>query len=333
MNGIDMGAAAPRATTADRPLTIGLVNNMPAGARSSTERQFRKLLAAAVGDQAVRLRHFSSEPARLAGDCSEIEALYDTELDAIIVTGAEPQSESLRDEPLWPRITRLVDWAESHGIPAIWSCLAAHAVVLYLDGIDREPFGEKLSGLFASEIAAHEHRMMQGLAAPCAMPHSRCNDLPEKALQAHGYTVLVRSDEAGVGVFHKQTNASFLFFQCHPEYEADTLLREYQRDVRRYQLGERLSFPAAPRHYLQPEAGAILRQLQALGSAVGWSGEDMSSSLGLSAYSPLCAAWLPISAGLVRNWVADVLRRRASMCQPAWIFDSLMKPIEMGRVP
>ena len=56
----------------------------------------------------------------------------------------------------------------------------------------------------------------------------------ERDLAAKGYSVLTRSDEAGVGLFAKDNNSLFLFVQGHPEYEAETLLREYRRDIGRY---------------------------------------------------------------------------------------------------
>ena len=45
---------------------------------------------------------------------------------------------------------------------------------------------------------------------------------------------LTRSDEAGVGLFAKTQGSLFFFVQGHPEYEAETLLREYRRDIGRY---------------------------------------------------------------------------------------------------
>jgi homoserine O-succinyltransferase len=93
------------------------------------------------------------------------------------------------------------------------------------------------------------------------MPHSRWNDIPEEALLACGYRVLMRSEEAGVDTFVKQRNSLFVFFQGHPEYDAVTLLLEYRRDVARYLRSERDTYPPLPRGYFDEE---IERQLVAL---------------------------------------------------------------------
>jgi homoserine trans-succinylase len=46
----------------NQPLVIGLVNNMPAAARAATERQFTRLLGAAVTDREVRLQCYGAVP-------------------------------------------------------------------------------------------------------------------------------------------------------------------------------------------------------------------------------------------------------------------------------
>ena len=64
---------------------------------------------------------------------------------------------------------------------------------------------------------------------------------------------------AGVDAFAKQDGSFFLFFQGHPEYEADTLLREYRRDVGRFLGGEREDYPAMPLGYFNDDAAAAGR--------------------------------------------------------------------------
>ena len=61
--------------------------------------------------------------------------------------------------------------------------------------------------------------------------------------------MLTRSANAGVDTFIKQQKKLFVFFQGHPEYESDTLLREYRRDVGRYIKGEAPRYPLMPRSY------------------------------------------------------------------------------------
>ncbi len=242
-------------------VTVGLVNNMPDSALQSTERQFLELLDAAALDVPVRLRLFSlpevprSDTARahLRSSYRDIAELAAAKLDGIIVTGAEPRTDSLRDEPYWDSLTRLADWADDNGVSSVWSCLAAHAAVLHFDGVGRHPLVLKRFGLFECMRAA-AHPLMDGVGQRLQVPHSRFNELRESALRACGYTILTRSDEAGVDTFAKERKTLCLFFQGHPEYDDGALYREYRRDVGRWLRSERDAYPAMPQRYFDAPA-------------------------------------------------------------------------------
>jgi len=69
-------------------------------------------------------------------------------------------------------------------------------------------------------------------------PHSRWNEVQENALTGCGYEVLTKSDSAGVDLFVKQKKKSlFVHFQGHLEHQAETLLKEYRRDIKRFLRG------------------------------------------------------------------------------------------------
>jgi homoserine O-succinyltransferase len=271
MNWLDQSARERRDPGVRRPLTIGLVNNTSDRALPATERQFLTLLwtAASVGME-LNFRFFtcpeirrSKRPQSSTGHSySNVDELYDMHLDGLIVTGMEPQATALRDEPIWGSVVRLADWAEEQAVPVVWSCLAAHAAVLHLDGISRSRLPEKLSGLFACDVVATDDRLMTGLPSRWVTPHSRHYGLRGDALVASGYQILSRSDEAAVDIFIKNTATTFVFIQGHPEYDGDSLLREYTRDVRRYIIGERNDFPPAPKHYFTTDSEAALDQLR-----------------------------------------------------------------------
>ena len=151
-----------RSTSRSRPageragITVGLINNMGDQALKVTERQFVSLVSEAAGDIAVSFRTFAlkSTP-RSPRAMDYINARYepasaamDGELDALIITGAEPQAERLSDEPYWEELVELIEWAKVHTASTIFSCLAAHAGVLHLDGVERRPLPEKCTGVF-----------------------------------------------------------------------------------------------------------------------------------------------------------------------------------------
>ena len=119
----------------------------------------------------------------------------------------------------------------------------------------RERLAGKLSGVFDCE-AAGSHPLLAGPAPLVRVPHSRLNDVPEARLLANGYRVLTRSAAAGVDAFVKEQDGGslFVFFQGHPEYDTDSLLREYRRDVGRFLRGEAGAYPQAPQNYCDSAA-------------------------------------------------------------------------------
>jgi homoserine O-succinyltransferase/O-acetyltransferase len=244
----------------DAVLRIGLVNNMPDPALHATERQFTRLLQTAAGDRRIHLHCFSlpsvqrSPQARalMAGRYTDIADLGRLNLDGLIVTGAEPIAPTLPEEPFWKDLTDVIDWAEGHTRSAIWSCLAAHAAVLHLDGIERQRLEQKCSGVYDCHKVADDW-LMKNIRSPLKIAHSRINALRKADLAAHGYQLLTESQHAGVDIFAKRLRSHFVFFQGHPEYEAQSLQREYLRDITRYLARQREIFPAAPEGYFDAE--------------------------------------------------------------------------------
>ena len=253
----------------DAPVVIGLVNNMPDAALQATERQFCGLLAEASGDVLIRLKFFSiPEVARSEAGRAYVNQRYEDlgelladRVDGLIVTGAEPIAPSLGDEPYWPALAKLVDWAEDHTISTVWSCLAAHAAVLHLDGIQRRPFGEKLSGVFECEKAV-DHEIVSGAPARWCVPHSRYNDLPERELISRDYRILSRAPQVGADMFVKQRRSLSIFVQGHPEYDPEALFREYRRDIRGFLAGERDRYPDMPRGYFDDETATEFNEFR-----------------------------------------------------------------------
>jgi homoserine O-succinyltransferase len=298
-------------------LDIGLVNNMPDAALEATERQFLTLLDAAADGIVVRLTPYAlpevprTDPGRrrvgsfYAGPAD----LWDSHLDGLIVTGTEPRAPDLKGEPYWESLTRVLEWADENTHSTVWSCLAAHAALLYLDGIGRRPLSDKRFGVFECARVS-DHCLTAGAPSRLSMPHSRWNDIPEDALTSSGYRVLTRSDEAGVDLFVKQRGSLFVFFQGHPEYEANTLLLEYRRDVKRYLRRERETYPPLPRRYFDDEAVAALTALEA--RARSERREKLLEEFPVARLADrVTNTWRPVAARVYRNWLLYLSARKA----------------------
>jgi homoserine O-succinyltransferase/O-acetyltransferase len=310
----------------DNCLTVGLVNNMPDAALDATERQFIDLIRAASPGLIVRFKLFSvptiprSAQARaaVAQRYRDVSELWDTHLDGLIVTGNEPRAQSLRDEPYWPSLTRVMEWAEHNTNSTIWSCLAAHAAVLHADGIERELREEKLFGVFHCDVVRW-HALTAGMPSLLPVPHSRYNDLPAAALNAAGYRVLSRSAATGADIFvGRDRGASlFLFFQGHPEYDADSLAREYRRDLARFLRGERDNFPALPQGYFNDEASKLIEDFCA--RARTERTEKLIRHFPMKAIEGgLQNTWQAPAIAIYQNWMTYLQERKAKRRVPVW---------------
>ncbi len=297
-------------------MVIGLVNNMPDGALKTTERQFRELLSSAAGDRRLRLRLFSL-PEAVRGEASrayitenyeKFSNLWTSRLDGLIVTGTEPRTAVLADEPYWHSLTKLVDWAEENTTSTVWSCLAAHAAVYHLDGIGRQKFPEKLSGVFDCARTA-DHRLFADAPDAWRIPHSRSNDLPVQALAAAGYEILSTSPVAGADLFIKQRKSLFVLLQGHPEYDPDSLLREYHRDVGRYLRREREAYPQMPHGYFDAGAAAALAAFRE--RALVERHIDLLADFPIvDVHGQSACAWRPQALRLYANWLSLLAQSR-----------------------
>ncbi|MGH9743808.1 MAG: homoserine O-succinyltransferase MetA [Candidatus Acidiferrum sp.] len=294
----------------DDYITIALVNNMPDAALEDTELQFFELLNAAAGEIPVRLKLFSLPgiprgdrgTEHLNGSYFDIKDLLNDRFDGVIITGTEPHHSDLRQEPYWGVLTEVLEWTKYNSHSTVLSCLAAHASVLYMDGIERRPMGDKKFGVF-EERKVFPHALTNSTTERIRFPHSRWNDVPGDELSSCGYTVLCESAEAGVNLFVKKKEDSlFVHFQGHPEYGAGTLAKEYRRDVRRYLKHERQTYPSLPFGYFDADATKALTEFREKALAQTHQGLMTSFPDGVIA-DGLESPWRASALGVYRNWL------------------------------
>jgi homoserine O-succinyltransferase len=282
---------------------------MSAGALEATERQFTLILNSASKDFSIRLKRYflpevaQSEPAAVYRDLNygSIESLWSAKLDGLIVTGREPLTPNLRDEPYWDSFVRVIEWARDNTCSTTWSCLAAHAAVLHMDGIQRVRSEEKKSGIFDCARIS-DHPIAANVPDRFRLPHSRWNGLAEPDLTGCGYEVITRIDNADVDCFIKQERSLFLFFQGHPEYQSETLLLEYRRDVGRFLRGESAAYPSIPQGYFDENTSRELFEIRR--RATGQSHEETLAQL-IEFFSATGQenAWHATASTIYRNWL------------------------------
>lgn len=251
-----------------RELHIGLLNIMPDAALEATERQFMRL----VGDcnQIVQfyvhpftlssIKRSSKTQAWIDEYYETFDSIKESGLDALIITGANPQAESLDKEDFWPMLTDVIDWAKDNVTSTLYACFATHAALQYLYDIKRQPMPDKIWGVYPHKLSKVSHPLTRHMNTRFDVPHSRYNQITEEQLQKKGLLVLAKSEEVGVHLAVSPDGIRMVFFQGHPEYDQVSLLKEYKRELLRWYRSEREERPPFPDNYFSEEVKRRLNQ-------------------------------------------------------------------------
>jgi len=313
----------PRFPHEDRNyIEIGLLNNMSDSALEQTERQILKLLHAASDGLNIRLRLYAlpTMPREDSGErhlsrlqYRNTEELWNSTLDGLIITGAEPRTADLKQEPYWGQLTEAFAWANENTISTIASCLAVHAAVQHFDGIDRRSLDEKCFGIF-DFAKVSSNPLLNGIPQRLRMPHSRWNGIEENALLSCGYEILANSNDYGVDMFVKSKRSMFVFFQGHPEYEAWTLLGEFRRDIARFLCGELNAYPAMPVGYFGDESANALNAFRE--RAISNPRKELMAAFPIERLTgKLSDPWHYNAVQIYSNWLQWMAVRKAEASQ------------------
>ena len=244
-----------------RELHIGFLNMMPDAALRATERQFIRLVGSCNRIAQFYVYPFSLPELNRSPEAaqyvdqfySRFEDLRSAGLDALIVTGANVANPRLDEEPFWVPLMDVVGWANDNVASVLCSCLATHALLKKMYGIDRQPLPDKRWGVYSHKVSGDPHPLTRDINTRFDVPHSRYNDIAREAFEAAGLRVLVDSEEGGVHLAVSPDQFRFIYFQGHPEYDSNSLLKEFKREAKRMLSGELTSRPAFPEHYFPPE--------------------------------------------------------------------------------
>lgn len=297
-----------------RELHIGLLNMMPDAALGATERQFFRL----VGESnqiAQFYMHPFTVPALPRGAEAQayIDQYYESfdqikaqGLDALIITGANVTRPDLSKEPFWQPLIEVIDWAYDNVTSTLCSCLATHAVLQFRYKQKRRHLGFKRWGVYSQRVVDRKHPLVAGANTRFDVPHSRFNQIDREQFAAAGLHVLVESSEAGVHLAVSEDLFRIVFFQGHPEYDINSLLKEYKREVTRYARGEREDYPPFPENYFTVQAEAILDEHRARVVAARARGESTPLLPEPLVVPQLDNTWHDSAEAVINNWVGKI---------------------------
>lgn len=255
-----------------RELHIGFLNMMPDAAFQVTERQYFGLIGACNQivqffvhpftvpglERDAETRHYMDQYYK------DFERIQAAGLDALIITGANVTQPDLTREPFWTPLREVVEWAQETITSTFCSCLASHALVEMLYGVKRRGLDRKRWGVYqhVHKDRLVTHPLLRDVNTKFDLPHSRWNTLDIEDLERAGLKVLVVSCEDDVHLATSPDGFRFIFSQGHPEYDINSLLKEFKREVLAYVADQRPTFPPFPQHYFSESCQRLGREVE-----------------------------------------------------------------------
>jgi homoserine O-succinyltransferase len=297
-----------------RELHIGLLNMMPDGALTATERQFFRLIGESNQIAQFYMHPFTlSELPRNADGQAHVERYYEPiekikadGLDALIITGANVTQPDLALEPFWKPLIEVIDWAYENVTSTLCSCLTTHAVMEFRYGQKRQPLGFKRWGVYPHRVVDRKHPLVTGVNTRFDVPHSRFNDISRRQFERANLHVLAESETAGVHLAVSEDLFRIVFFQGHPEYDTISLLKEYKREIRRYVQGQRDDYPPFPEQYFTPTIQAVLEEFRDQLMIAQANGSELPALPEALIAPTIDNTWHDTAEAIMNNWIGRV---------------------------
>ncbi|WP_372769351.1 homoserine O-succinyltransferase [Pseudoalteromonas sp.] len=218
-----------------RPMRLAILNLMPN--KVETEVQFIRLLANSPLQVNVELLRLDTHRSKNTSE-QHLDMFYkyfsevkNENYDAMIVTGAPLAHLEYSDVGYWQELKEIFEWAEQHVTSTLFSCWAAHAGLFHHYGLKRKLKAKKLCGVFKHQRYFEHAALTRGFDDEFLVPHSRYGHINEADIANHSQLeVIAGSPEVGAFLI-KNKSGSQVFLTGHPEYDADTLKKEYLRDL------------------------------------------------------------------------------------------------------
>ncbi|NBI11408.1 homoserine O-succinyltransferase [Colidextribacter sp. OB.20] len=218
-----------------RPLNLLILNLMPTKIVTETQ-LLRKLSNSPLQVQVELLKMAShtsqnTDSSHLCSFYTTFDQIKDRKFDGMIITGAPVENLDFTDVDYWPELCQIMDWTTTHVHSTLHVCWGAQAGLYHHYGIPKYSLPKKLFGVFPHVALKKQSPLFRGFDDEFFIPHSRHTENHEDDIRKiPELELLSLSEEAGVFAVKSRDNRRF-FITGHPEYDPDTLSKEYFRDV------------------------------------------------------------------------------------------------------
>lgn len=225
-----------RALTQDiRPLKIIILNLMPT--KITTETQILRCLANTPLQIEIDLLQTTTHKAKNVSEehmlafYQSFDDIKDNKYDGMIITGAPVEDMEFEEVDYWEELCKIMEWSKDNVQSTFHICWGAQAGLYYHYGIKKYKLKEKMFGVYKHRLITPKSRLFRGFDEEFYVPHSRHTTVKIEDIEKNpNLKLMAVSDEAGAYVVGDKEGTQF-FVMGHSEYDADTLAKEYFRDV------------------------------------------------------------------------------------------------------
>ena len=220
-----------------RPLKIVILNIMPT--KIITETQLLRMLSNSPLQIEVDWIHMASHESKntsvehLLAFYKTFDEVRENKYDGLVITGAPVEKIEFEEVDYWPEMKEILEWSKTHVFSSFFICWACQAALHYFYNIEKHMLDKKLTGVYFhhTNVDKMNRKILRGFDYQFYAPHSRYTTvLQEEIDKVEQLDILATSKEAGVYLVAEKDGSRF-FVTGHPEYDPDTLDKEYRRDL------------------------------------------------------------------------------------------------------
>ena len=161
------------------------------------------------------------------------DEIKENRYDGLIITGAPVERLEFEDVDYWQEMEKILEWSKRHVFSSFFICWASQAALYHFYGIKKYELKEKLTGVYChhTNVDKMKRKILRGFDYQFYAPHSRYTTVKKEDIELiDNLDILASSNEAGVYLIAEKDGSRF-FVTGHPEYDPDTLDKEYRRDL------------------------------------------------------------------------------------------------------
>ncbi len=165
--------------------------------------------------------------------------IRDRKFDGLVITGVNALKSRVEEEDIWPDMQKILAWSETNVFSSLYLCWGAQAALKHFHNIDSLRGASKLFGLFEHRLGDDRSGLLSGFPDIFPIPVSRWKSPPRQAIEARpALEILGDSAETGPNIMAEIASYDAgrayypkrIYILSHPEYDTDTLKREFVRD-------------------------------------------------------------------------------------------------------